>query len=88
MRQCHHLIFLLFQSVGGRLRQPNLFVPKLFKHTPSGLEIDQYLVRDINLPIHFHQSTNIFFYEIWCYDYFDHAVKCILMPPQDLEKVG
>ena len=39
-----------------------------------------YLVRDINSPIYFHQST-----KIWCYDYFNDAVKCILMPPQDLE---
>ena len=28
------------------------------------------------------------FNKIWCYDYFNDAVKCILMPPQDLEKVG
>ena len=50
---------------------------------------DKYLVRDINSPIYFHQSTNIcIFNKIWCYDYFNDAVKCILMPPQDLEKVG
>lgn len=35
-----------------------------------------YLVRDINSPIYFHQSTNIF-NEIWCYDYFNDAVKWI-----------
>ena len=42
-----------------------------------------------------HQFTILFspihgycFNEIWCYDYFNDAVKCILMPPQDLEKVG
>ena len=32
-------------------------------------------------------NPRIFFNEIWCYDYFNDAVKCILMPPQDLEKV-
>ena len=47
-----------------------------------------YLVRDIQYsPIYFHQSTNIFFNKIWRYDYFNGAVKCILMPLQDLEKV-
>ena len=33
-------------------------------------------------PIH-----KYFLNEIWCSDYFND-VKCILMPPQDLEKVG
>ena len=33
-------------------------------------------------------KPRLFFNEIWCYDYFYDAVKCILMPPQDLEKVG
>ena len=33
-----------------------------------------------------HQFKN-FSREIWCYDYFNDAVKCILRPPQDLEKV-
>ena len=45
------------------------------------------LVRDINSPIYFHQSTNTFFDKICRYDYFHDAVKSILMPPQDLEKV-
>ena len=42
-----------------------------------------------------HQFTNLlspihkyFVNEIWCYDYFNDVVKCILMPSQDLEKVG
>ena len=52
------------------------------------MKTNLYLVRDINSPIYFHQSTNIFFNEIWCYDYFNDAVKCILMPLQGLEKVG
>jgi hypothetical protein len=47
-----------------------------------------YLVHDIKSPIYFHQSSNIFFNETCCYDYFNDAVKCILMPPQDLDKVG
>ena len=46
--------------MGGRLRKPNLFVSELFEHTPLGLEVDQYLVRDVNSPIYFHQSMNIF----------------------------
>ena len=25
---------------------------------------------------------------MWCFEYFDSVAKCILMPPQDLEKVG
>jgi hypothetical protein len=41
----------------------------------------EYLVRDINSPIYFH-------HEFWCYYYSNDAVKCILMPPQDLEKVA
>ena len=41
-----------------------------------------YLVRDINSLIHEYS-----FSEIWCNDYFNDALKCILMPPQDLEKV-
>ena len=45
-----------------------------------------YLVRDINLPICF-TNLRISFNEIWCYDYFNDAVKCILRPSQDLEKV-
>ena len=42
-----------------------------------------------------HQFTNLFspiheyfFNEIWYYDFFNDAVKCILMPPEDLEKDG
>ena len=34
------------------------------------------------LPIH-----KYFINKIWCYDYINDALKCILMPPQDLEKV-
>ena len=41
-----------------------------------------YLVDQFISPIH-----EYFFNEIWCYDYFNDAVKCILMRPQDLEKV-
>ena len=33
-------------------------------------------------------NPRIFFNEIWCYDDFNDAVKCILKPPQDLENVG
>jgi hypothetical protein len=33
-------------------------------------------------------NLRIFFNKNWCYDYSNDAVKCILMPPQDLEKVG
>ena len=33
-------------------------------------------------------NPRIVFNKIWCYDYFNDAVKSILMPPQDLEKVG
>ena len=47
-----------------------------------------YLVRDVNSPIYFHQSTNIFFNKIWGYGYFNDAVKSILMPPQVFKKVG
>ena len=47
-----------------------------------------YLVRDINLPNLFSPFHEYFFNKIWCYDYFNDAVKCILKPPQDLEKVG
>ena len=73
--------------MAGRLHQPNLFVPKLFEHTPSGFEVDEYLLRDINSPIYFHPfSDTIFLNEIWCYNYFNGTVKCILMPPQDLAK--
>ena len=46
-----------------------------------------YCVRDINAPIYFRQTTNNF-NEIWCYDYFNNTEKFILMPPQDLKKVG
>jgi len=31
-------------------------------------------------------NPRIFSNEIWCYDYINDAVKCILMPPQDLKK--
>ena len=33
-------------------------------------------------------KPRIFFNKIWCYESFNGAVKCILIPPQDLEKVG
>ena len=33
-------------------------------------------------------NPRIFSIEIWSYDSFNDAVKGILMPPQDLEKVG
>ena len=33
-------------------------------------------------------NPQIFFNEIWCYVYFNDSEKCILMPPQDLEKFG
>ena len=33
-------------------------------------------------------NPRMIFNEIWFYDYFSDAVKYILMPPQDLEKVG
>ena len=32
-------------------------------------------------------KPRIFFNKIWCYESFNGAVKCILIPPQDLEKV-
>ena len=48
---------------------------------------------DQQLSCSWHQFTNLFspiheyfFNKIWYYDYFNDAVKCILMPPQDLEK--
>ena len=47
-----------------------------------------YLVRDINSPIYFHQSTNMFFNKLWCCNYSTNAVKCNLMPKQDLKKFG
>ena len=51
----------------------------------------QYQVRYLFVTsIHQFIFTNprISFNEIWCYDYFNDAVKCILMAPQDLENIG
>ena len=36
----------------------------------------------------FSPNHEYFFNKIWCYDYINNAVKCILKTPQDLEKVG
>ena len=60
MGQWENVLSFFLQLVGGRLRQPNLFVPRLFEHAPSGLEVGQYHVRDLNSQIYFHPSTNIF----------------------------
>ena len=67
---------------------------RFVKYLNLGLEIREtmwwvvqftYLVRDINTPIFF-TKPRIFFNKIWCYDYFNDAVKCILKPHQDLGK--
>ena len=79
--------YLINIHIAHRIQRP---IPKLqiCTFTNNFQQIEQYLVRDINSPTYFHQSMNIYFNEIWCYDYFNGAVKCILKPPQDLEKVG
>ena len=53
------------------------------------------IVKINSLSCSWHEFTSLFspihkyfLSKIWCYDYFNDAVKCILIPPQELEKVG